>query len=116
MTPTGWAHYQELRDQVNEPAAITTDQVPAIVSAQPVQLFPNEGPARDTGGSLVFISMRRQACLLDRIPHRRGRRIVVVLLHGSGTRMKRGTSVAHVAELARVRILILALALISMKE
>jgi hypothetical protein len=50
MTPTGWTQYQELRGQVNEPAAITTDQALVIVGTQPAQLFLSEAPARDTGG------------------------------------------------------------------
>lgn len=56
MTPTGWTRYQELRGQVNESAAITTDQASAIVDAQPAQLFPNETLARNLGGLAGFYS------------------------------------------------------------
>ena len=54
MTLTGWTHYQELRGQVDEPTAITADQAPAIIDVQPARLFPNELPARDTGGLVGF--------------------------------------------------------------
>jgi hypothetical protein len=46
MMPTGWAPYQELRGQIDESVAITIGQVPAIVDARPVHLFPSEAPVR----------------------------------------------------------------------
>ncbi|SRR5258708_40286627 len=62
MTPMGWAHYQELGNQVNESAAIITGQAPAIARIQPAQLFSSEVPTRGTGGaswfSFIFVVRR----------------------------------------------------------